>query len=289
MYNEPPTFQTRFLSSFDSTRIAYYLTQNSSTEWIMLANGLGGNTGTWRHLTTFFKNSYRFASWDYRGLYMSDRPLDGDYSIEAHARDALEVARALNVKNAVLFGWSMGVQVTLEIWRLRPEFCKALILLDGTYRAPVKTTFGNLQPALLRALDLLATYQTLLRPCARQVARRKATIKLFKLLGLVGQALDEKVFMDLAKEYVNLDFAAYAETFRAMDNYDASSILPTIKVPTLIICGENDLFTPIKLAKEMVDKIPQAQLYVVPRASHYAAVEYPELLNYRIESFLESL
>ena len=53
--------------------------------------------------------------------------------------------------------------------------------------------------------------------------------------------------------------------------------LEAVDIPTLVICGDRDLFTPKTQALGMAKKIPGGELLVVRGASHYAALEYPEL------------
>ena len=61
--------------------------------------------------------------------------------------------------------------------------------------------------------------------------------------------------------------------------------LPEVDVPTLVVVGDRDLFTPRKAAEKIVRKVPGAELMVVPGGTHYVAVEYPELINLRLEKF----
>ena len=56
--------------------------------------------------------------------------------------------------------------------------------------------------------------------------------------------------------------------------------------PTLVVTGARDpLFSP-RLAEDLVARLPRAELYVVPKGTHYAPLEFPELINARIDRFL---
>jgi pimeloyl-ACP methyl ester carboxylesterase len=57
-------------------------------------------------------------------------------------------------------------------------------------------------------------------------------------------------------------------------------------VPTLVVAGERDLFTPRHLSLEMAQRIRGAELLEIPRGSHAALIEQPELVNLRLEKFL---
>ncbi|MBI4197160.1 MAG: alpha/beta hydrolase, partial [Deltaproteobacteria bacterium] len=59
-----------------------------------------------------------------------------------------------------------------------------------------------------------------------------------------------------------------------------------IKVPTLILGGELDQFTPAWISKKMHRLIPNSEILMIHKATHAALVEQPELVNLRIEKFL---
>ncbi|MEQ8887960.1 MAG: alpha/beta hydrolase, partial [Sandaracinaceae bacterium] len=71
-----------------------------------------------------------------------------------------------------------------------------------------------------------------------------------------------------------------------LGQHDAKDVLETLDVPVLVITGDRDLFTPRAAAEQMVRDVRGAELLVVPGGTHYVAVEYPELVNLRIEKFL---
>jgi len=52
------------------------------------------------------------------------------------------------------------------------------------------------------------------------------------------------------------------------------------------VAGQRDRFTPVPVARRMAETIPHAELYLIPAATHYCALEFPELLNLRIDKFL---
>jgi pimeloyl-ACP methyl ester carboxylesterase len=83
-----------------------------------------------------------------------------------------------------------------------------------------------------------------------------------------------------------LDFDIYGKTFKYLAEHDASDVLDKIACPVLLLSGDKDLFTPTSLAREMARRIPGAELMVIKGGSHYAPVEFPELVNLRIEKFI---
>jgi 3-oxoadipate enol-lactonase len=68
--------------------------------------------------------------------------------------------------------------------------------------------------------------------------------------------------------------------------HDARAILPGIAAPTLVMVGERDRETPISYATALADRIPNAELHVIPHAGHLANIENPGDVNERLWSFL---
>jgi pimeloyl-ACP methyl ester carboxylesterase len=60
---------------------------------------------------------------------------------------------------------------------------------------------------------------------------------------------------------------------------DSTESLAQIKVPTLVVAGEHDLITPVKVMRAMADKIPNVTFEVVPNAGHLSNLEAPDLFN----------
>jgi pimeloyl-ACP methyl ester carboxylesterase len=74
--------------------------------------------------------------------------------------------------------------------------------------------------------------------------------------------------------------------FKACDRFDIRERLGNISLPTLIVCGEEDLLTPVKYSKYLHRSISASSLVIIPAAGHMVMAEQPELLNTAIEAFL---
>jgi pimeloyl-ACP methyl ester carboxylesterase len=279
--------QPSYISSFDGTRLAVYDVGKPKGPTVLLINGLGGNLATWKHIVGNFEDRIRFISFDYRGMYKSKAPANKDYSMETHAKDALAVLEYFGVGEVLVMGWSMGVQVCLEFYRLAAARVIGLILANGAYGKPLDKGFPGMKKLGLLSMDLLAVAAPLLRPfLVKPLTSSKLPVKAAKLSGFVSEKLDEEVFVPLARDFMQLDFVNYRECVRSLVEHDAEHVLGRISVPTLIISGGRDLFTPAHISEEMVERIPNAELLHIRDASHYGAVEYPELINTRISNFL---
>ncbi len=275
------------LTTEDDATLAYYDTGGSLPP-VVLANGLGGPLRAWQHQIDYLADRYRILSWDYRGLYASPRP-PGDppaLDIRTHARDLLAVLDAQGVERAAFIGWSMGVQVLLQFYDAHPERVSHLVFINGTFGRPFTTVAlpliaGHLPSLVRRARALDGIGRRLLKRATAQ----PETLPWLKRLGLVGATLDEELFAEIAEQFAQLDLDLYLRMLEELGAHDAAAVLDSVDVPTLVIAGERDLFTPKQVAQQMARKIRGGELLVVRGASHYAALEYPELVNLRIEKF----
>lgn len=284
----PLRVEEHVLRSSDGTEIAYHVLGEGPP--VVLANGLGGTYLAWRHQLEYLSDRYRFITWDYRGLYRSARPSDPDrFTIDDHVDDLQAILDAEKIDRAAFVGWSMGVQVNFELYRRRPELFAALVVLNGTFGRPWESALDlpAMKHVIPRVLGVARQLHGLASPVMRRAAQWPEVVTWLKRVGMVGETLDEEVFAELAHSFGDMDLDAYLRTFESLGAHDAETVLDHIEIPTLVICGERDFFTPQHRAEEMARRIPGAELLVVPGGTHYVAIEYPELVNLRIEKFFQ--
>ena len=288
-----PDVQRRTLVVPDGTALAWYDSGGSGPP-VVLANGLGGPFAAWRHQIDYLADRHRIVGWDYRGLFGSGRPPGDapDLGIPVHVADLLCVLDAAGIEKAALVGWSMGVQVLLELYGRRPERVSHLLLVNGTYGRPFDTValpaagripLGGIIPRLLRELR---RFQGIGSKVLGRATRSPELVLWLKRLGLVGATLDEELFREIASEFGRIDLDLYLRMLEALGDHDAADVLDRIEVPTLVVSGERDPLTPHALAQQMAHRVPRGEILVVRGATHYVPLEYPELLNLRIEKFL---
>ncbi len=278
------------VKSFDGTDIAYFVAgADAGAPTIVLANGLGGTYEVWRHQTEFFASRYRIVTWDYRGLYRSARPRDlSRTTVADHVRDLEAVLDAAGIDKAIFIGWSMGVQVNFELCRTQAARVRGIVALNGTAGRPWETVlpFGQARPLIAKLLWIARTLPGPVGFGWQRIVRSPEILTYAKRLGLASPHLDEEIFHDLAAQLAAVDLEAYFAIFERLGDHDARDVLASLRVPTLVIAGEHDRMTPEKTARAIADAVPGAELFIVPGGSHYTAIEYPELINLRIDKFL---
>ncbi len=278
----------------DGTRLAYYVAGPADGPALVISAGLGGGIGAWAGLIKRFVRSYRIYAWDYRGLYGSDVPANSNsYQVQSHSRDLLCLLTQAGIERPILAGWSMGVQVTLELNRNHAELPRAIIAIHGAAGYPLDTafdteTFSRISPALFKLMR--RHWRWFVKPAVRVAASRhvtKAFMAFCRQVGFMDAAMDPEEFHEMAKDWVQLDLGAYAEIFERLGEHDAGGILPDIIAPTLIIAGGKDKFTPAYLSERMAREIPGAELHLIPNATHFGLMEYPLDIAERMTRFLQ--
>lgn len=276
------------LETPDGARIAYYDTGGPG-EVIVAVNGLGGPFSAWRYQVEYLRDRYRFVSWDYRGLFHSvadDAP--ADVSVGRHAADLEFMLHELGIdRPATLLGWSMGVQVALEHYARAPHQVSHLVLVNGTFGRPLDNM--PMPGSHWWAPRALGHLRRLGRPgqaAMRRITKWPETVSWMKRLGIISPTLENEFFRGIAEEFGSLNLDTYLRTLAALGEHDGTEVLDRVRVPSLVITGEKDRMTPSSFAADMANRIRNAELLVVRGATHYTAVEYPELVNLRIEKFL---
>jgi pimeloyl-ACP methyl ester carboxylesterase len=256
---------------------------------LVLVNGLGGPFAAWRYQVQFFRERYRILSWDYRGLFGSDVPSgpDPNLDIRTHAEDLLELLDKSGVKSAAFVGWSMGVRVLLALTALDRVRISHLVAVNGTVARPLQSLalplMSRIAPVVVREAQRFREVGSAL---LRRATSWPETALSLRRLGLTSSTIDEEFFGELAAEFGRLDLDILLRTLELEEAFDARDQLTALTIPTLVIVGDRDPFTPREAAKRMAEQVPKAELLVVRGGTHYAVLEYPELINLRVEKFL---
>jgi pimeloyl-ACP methyl ester carboxylesterase len=281
--------QFRLPAQRGAAPLAYYQ-GGASGPVLVLANGLGGPVAAFRHQVEHFAKRYRVVTWDYRGLYgsRSVTPLER-VDVPAHAQDLERVLDTLGVERAVFIGWSMGVQVVLELVARAPSRASHLVLMSGTYRRP----FASVRlPGADRWLSPLVggarENSVLVSRVVERLARSRRAAEWVRRLRIVHPSLETNALLALAEEFTTIDFDVYFRTLNALNEHDASPALARVRAPALVVTGSRDLILPPSVARELARRLPRAELFVVPRGTHYAPAEFPEIVNQRIDRFLSA-
>jgi pimeloyl-ACP methyl ester carboxylesterase len=286
-----------FASGADGTRLHYEVWEPEAggaraARTLVLCDGIGCDGFAWKYLVRAFQRAYRIVHWHYRGHGKSGLPQDRTRTtFDDISGDLFAVLKATRTARAVLVGHSMGVQVCLEHHRRRPAQVEALVLVLGSHGMPLDTfhdskVLRRLVPAMLEAAtkypDAVGFVWRLL--CGGELAYQFATRT--EVNGLLIRRED---FMPYFDHLASLDPQLFLSMLLHAGEHSAYDHLPHVDVPTLIIAGTADTFTPYWLSEEMNDRIPGSEMLTIPGGTHAATLEQPELIELRLERFLSRL
>jgi pimeloyl-ACP methyl ester carboxylesterase len=269
----------------------YFQLQGDGEPGIVLCDGLGCDGFVWKYLAAQLRKEHRVLRWHYRGHGKSGIPEDRERIGMIHTcEDLSRIMDAAGMEKAVVFGHSMGVQVALEFHRRYPSRVAGLVLLCGSYGNPLDTFHDD---------TLLRKVFPSLRAMVERFPRATATLT---RLGLstelaVQFALNVEANRELMQRadlvpyfdhLASMDKVVFVRTLDALAEHTAWDHLPHINVPTLVVGGEKDSFTPLWLSRRMADAIPGSEFVIVPGGTHTAPLEQPALVGERIHRFLSA-
>jgi pimeloyl-ACP methyl ester carboxylesterase len=278
-----------FLTIDDGTRLRYALHgRDDDAPTLVLCDGVGCDGFVWQRLIPTFEGHFRILHVHYRGHGRSDVPQDlGTLTIERFARDLCAVMDETGIAQGVLIGHSMGVQVTLEFYKLFPERVAALVPMCGSYQYLVDTFHDSdvLKRALPYIRRVIKSFPGLVRG-----AQRAARPELSFLFGLLVELNPDRArTIDMYPYFQHLqvmDLDVFFTSIHHAAQHTADAVLSRIAVPTLIFSATRDSFTPSWLSDEMHDRIPNSEICVLREGSHAAPIEYHDLVELRLEKFL---
>lgn len=280
--------EERSVKSFDGTRIAYRTIGQGLP--IVLCPGVFTTYMFFHSFKNYFSPRHQIILWDYRGHPDSEVPEDlSTINIENCARDLKAVLDDAGVDKCILVGFSMGVMTILEFYKRYPRRVAGLIPINGAFKEGYGFVTESLkgQQRIVSALHFLSDNPWLLE-WFRPVIVLPINVPIAKRVELNPTMLAEQE-MTLYFEYATkMDWHAGFQALAAMSVYDGSDILETVKVPTLVICGDSDTWAPKKIADELHRHIKGSELAVIPGGSHATPAENPQMINYRIDLFLKN-
>ena len=278
--------------SFDGTRIAWRISGREGGPTVVLSNGIGCDRVFFRYLIRDLAGPYRVIAWDYRGHGDSGLPKDRSLlTIDALIQDLRAVMDATKTDHAILAGFSLGVQLHFEFYARYPERVRALIALCGAYEHPVRTLkrIGPLVESVLPLARLLAhRYPRLTGAVWSAVLTNPLAFSMASLTGMLdAESMSREDFNRLRTHFAALDLDLFARMASYMNEHTAVSVLPRIKVPALVVAGDQDTFTPIAISRRMHARIPDAEWCLVPGGTHASLLEQPALIDGRVADFLD--
>jgi pimeloyl-ACP methyl ester carboxylesterase len=254
---------------------------------ILLIPGLGLDHSYYRFGIPLLAKSLEVLAVDPRGIGRSTRS-SPPYSVEGWADDFAEMIGKLGAGPIHVLGSSLGGAMALALAQRHPERVRSLTVVGG---------FSEID----RATEL----------------NFRLRLKLIEKLGMSDEVADYMGLWTLTRKFINTD-AGYAVMRANQANIRANSaqsysafveallrwgrcqsgqerepkfttLLTSIKAPTLVITSDNDHLIPRELSELIAVRIPGAKLEVMPGAGHIPFMEQPETVARIVLAFIEGL
>lgn len=241
---------------------------------LVMLHGWGSNIELFAGVMSFAQKSYHVAAMDMPGFGKSDEPAE-PMCVDDYVQFVIDfMAKVFPDEREVIFlGHSMGGRVIIKL---------AAGIEDGTIKVPFTIT------------KVILTDSAGIMPVRSKAQNKRTGIYKFykKLLTNTGIA---KVFPGsieaLQKKFGSADYAAASPVMRQslvkVVNEDLAPYMPKVKMPALLIWGDQDTATPLSDGQQMEKLMPEAGLAVIQGAGHYSFLDNPYLYNRILGSFLK--
>jgi 3-oxoadipate enol-lactonase len=231
---------------------------------IVFLHGVGSDKSVWHPQLEHFGRARRAIAFDYPGYGDSDRADDGS-SRDDYAEAILAAMHSLGVERAHICGLSLGGVIAIALYTFDPHACASLILADSFAMHPEGRAIYERSIAGSRDLPAMA----------------EARVDV-----LLAQPADPAVRREVVQTMSHLDPVAYRMGAEAVWLADQRDRAAAIRVPTLVIVGDQDSITPLQLSNELADVILYARLQVIAGAGHLTNLENPDEFNTIVDHFI---
>lgn len=238
--------------------------------WITMSHSLACNLHMWDEQAAVLAKHFKVLRFDTRGHGASDAP-KGAYTLDGLADDLKGLLDALGVKETHFVGLSMGGMIGQTFALKYPGKLKTLVLADTTSRYPAEAAplwAERIKVAESKGMEPLV--QPTLERWFTEPFRNANPGKIKRIGDMIRTT----------------PVAGYAGCSHAIPKINLTASLREIDVPGLVIVGEQDMGTPVAMAREIHENYPGSELVVIPSAAHLANVEQPGTFNAALADFL---
>ena len=236
---------------------------------LVFVHGAAADSRLWRPQLADLSDEFTVVAWDEPGAGRSS-DLPADFGLADYANCLAALIETLELEAAHVAGLSWGGTVAQELYRLHPDLVRTLILA-GSYAG----WKGSLPAEEVRARvtgvrQMLEVPPESFDPTLPGLFAGDPPPEFVPLL--------EEIAADVRPQSLGPELFTMAEL-------DQRDLLPSIAVPTLLIWGELDARSPLSVARQFEQAIPDTTLVVIPRCGHVSNLDRPAAFNQAVREF----
>jgi 3-oxoadipate enol-lactonase len=251
----------------------YTLDGPATASVVTLSHSLAADLTMWDPQLKALAAKYRVLRYDTRGHGATDAPA-GAYTLEQLAEDARALLAALGIARTHWVGLSMGGMIGQTLALSSPGLFQSLALCDTSSRIPAEA-----KPLWQERIQTAQTQG--MEPLVEPTIGRWFTAPFREA---------RKDVVDPVRAGIRrTNPAGYAGCCAAIAQLDLTDKLGAIKVPTMIVVGEEDQGTPVAASRAIQAQIAGAQLEIIKSAAHLSNLEQPEEFTRILTTFLGRL
>ena len=258
--------------SANGIQINYELTGQKEAPVVMLSHSLASSMVMWNPQLKSLESHFQVLRYDMRGHGDSEAP-DGAYTLELLAADAIALLDALDIDSVHFVGLSIGGMIAQGLGLDHGDRLNSLTLCDTSAIMPAEA-----QPILQERID--AARENGMADQVDGTLERWFTPAYLK-------ANPPEVEM-IRRQIAATPLAGYIGCSEALKGLNYLDRLSAIRLPTLIMVGEEDPGTPVAASEAIQQRISGSQLVILPSARHLSNIEQAEAFNESLLKFLRS-
>lgn len=248
---------------------------------IILLHGSNADLHTWQPWVDALKADYRVIRFDQIGHGLTGPSIDGRYAMEDFVSDVDGVANHLGLKQFVLGGNSMGGGISAHYALAHPDRLTGLVLVDAA-GAPVdrpQKSGGNIGFTIASTPGV--------NQLMKHITPRSLVEQSFRQ-SISNQALATPETIDRYWELLRYpgNRAATIARFTSPRSPLTEQQVAGLRVPTLIIWGEEDALIPVEAGRWFEATLPNAELLALPGIGHLPMEEAPEITVNALKTWL---
>lgn len=239
---------------------------------VLLHGGLS-DSRMWRRQLDELSDEFTVVAWDAPGCGRSADPPE-TFRLPDFADCLAAFIEEIGLANPHILGLSFGAGLALELYNRYPTIPSSLILASA-----YAGWAGSLPSDVIEQRLLQGLQQSELPP--------EQVVKMW-IPTLFTRSVSTEVIEQTETIMSEFHPVGMRAMLRAFAEADLRDMLPTIKVPTLLLYGEADQRSPLNIAENLHAKIPTSKLVIIPGVGHEISLEAPETFNAEVRSFLRT-